>query len=151
MKKTDERQGDVYTEEDKKTEGKMGDDEGEDGKDGEDSKHEICVITWNVNISSARYDFLSGVAQNQANVVVFQGTKNWHSDGAAEDLGWTLLKEQKEGKAETAIKRQNMSLMRHSCRSKRWVLVVLGSILFLSTHLERGAEPGVVLQDAEGP
>ena len=57
LKKTDERQGDACTEEDKETEGRMGDDEGKDGQDGEDSKHEIFVITWNVNKSSAQVIF----------------------------------------------------------------------------------------------
>ena len=113
----------------------MGVDEGKDGKDKGDSKHEICVITWNVNKSSAQYDFLSDVAKVQANVAMCQGTQNWRPDGTAEDLGWTLLKEEKEGKAAIAVKRQNMSLLRHFSTSKRWVLVVLVSILFLSIYL----------------
>ena len=37
---------------------------------GRASEHEICVITWNVNKSSAHYDFLSNMAQCQANVVM---------------------------------------------------------------------------------
>ena len=93
-----------------------------------------AVITWNVSKSSAQCDFLSGVAQGQANVAMFQETQNWHPDGAAEESGRTLLKEQREGKAAIAVKRQNMGLMRHSCTTKRWVLVVLGSILFLSMY-----------------
>ena len=93
MKKTDERHEDAFTKEDKKTEGRMGGDEGKDGKDGGESKHEICVTTWNVNKSSAQYDFLSDMAQAHANVAMFQEAQNWHPDGAAEDLGWTLLKE----------------------------------------------------------
>ena len=129
LKKTDERQGDAYAKKYKKTEGKTGDNEGEDGKDGEDSIHEICVITWNVQC-----DFLSGVVQGQANVAMFQESQNWHPDGAAEELGRTLLQEQKEGKAAIAVKRQNMGLMRHVRHAKRWVLVVLESILFLSMY-----------------
>ena len=97
-------------------------------KGGKDSEHEICVITWNVNKSSAQSDFLCDTAQ--ANVAMFQETQNWFPDGTAEDLGWAVLKEQKEGKAAIAVKRQNMSLLRHSCTSTRWVLIVLGSISF---------------------
>ena len=93
------------------------------------------MITWNVNKSSEQYDFLSDVAKVQANVAMCQETQNWHPDGTAEDLGWTLLKEEKEGKAAIAVKRQNMSLLRHSSASKRRVLVVLVSILFLSIYL----------------
>ena len=41
-----------------------------------DKKQEICVITWNVNKSSAQYDFfLRDVAQCQANVVMFQDSE----------------------------------------------------------------------------
>ena len=40
-----------------------------------------------------------------------------------------------EGKAAIAVKKKNMSLLRHSRRSTRWVLVVLESILFLSRYL----------------
>ena len=50
-------------------------------------------------------------------------------------MGWTLLKELKEGKAANKVKRQNMSLLRNSRRSTTWVLVVLGSILFLPMYL----------------
>ena len=30
-----------------------------------DTEHDICVISWNVNTSSAHYDFLCDVAQCQ--------------------------------------------------------------------------------------
>ena len=131
MKKTNGREKREHKEEHKIMEEKTDDDEGKRGKD---SDHEICVITWNVNQTSAQYDFLSD-AKCQANVVIFQETQNWRPDGTAEELGWTLLKEQIEGKATIAVKRKNMSLLRHSCTSTRWVLVVLGSILFLSMYL----------------
>ena len=61
------------------------------------------MINWNVNKSSAQYDFLRDMAQCQANVVMFQETQNWQEDGTAEELGWTLLKEKREGKAATAV------------------------------------------------
>ena len=117
MQKTDGREKQEHKKEDKTTEEKTDDDEGKRGKDPD---HEICVITWNVNISSAQYDFLSDVAQCQANVAMFQGTPNWQPDGTAEELGCTLLKEQKQGKAVIAVKRQNMGLLRLSCTSNRW-------------------------------
>ena len=53
-----------------------------------DLEQETCVITWNVNKSSAQYDFLRDMAQCQANVVMFQETQNWREDGTAEELGW---------------------------------------------------------------
>ena len=40
----------------------------------------MCVITWNVNKSSAQYDFLCDMAQCQANVVMFQETQNWQDE-----------------------------------------------------------------------
>ena len=58
-------------------------------------EEEICVVTCNVNKSSAQYAFLRGMAQCQANVVMFQETENWQEDGMAEELGWALLKEGK--------------------------------------------------------
>ena len=132
MQKTDGREQQEHKKEDKTTEEKTDDEEGKRGKDWD---HKICVITWNVNKSSAQYDFLSDMAQCQANVSMFQGTQNWLLNGTAEELGWTLLKEQKEGKAAIKVIRQNMSLLRNFRRSTRWVLVVLGSILFLSLFL----------------
>ena len=59
-----------------------------------DSDHYICVITWNVNKSSAQYDFLCNMAQCQANVAIFQETQNWQPDGTAEELRWAVLKEE---------------------------------------------------------
>ena len=67
---------------------------------------EICVITWNVHKSLAQYDFLRNMAQCQANVVMFQETQNWHEDGTAEELGWTLPK---EGKTAIAVRKKNSS------------------------------------------
>ena len=63
---------------------------------GKGLEHDICVITWNVNKSSAQYDFLRDMAQCQATVSVFQETQNWQNDGTAEETGWTFLKEKKE-------------------------------------------------------
>ena len=103
----------------------------------EDLEQEICVITWNVHESSAQYDFLRDMAQCQANVVIFQETQKWQTDGTADGLGWTLLKEKKEGKAATAVKMRKSNFMRHCRKSTRWILVVLGSILSLSMYLPR--------------
>ena len=75
--------------------------------------------------------FLRGMAQCQANVVMFQKNQNWQE----ELLGWTLLKEKKEGKAAIAVKKKNSNFLTLSRRSTRLVLVVLGSILFLSMYL----------------
>ena len=47
---------------------------------------------------------LNDVAQCQANVVMFQETQNWQDDGTAEELVWTVLKEEKDGKAAIAVK-----------------------------------------------
>ena len=92
----DERKREATNEhqkEDKINEEKLEDDEEKRGKEFE---HKTCVIIWNVNKSSAHYDFLNDMAQCQANVVMFQGTQNWQADGTAEALVWTLLKEQRE-------------------------------------------------------
>ena len=51
-----------------------------------DVEQELCVITWNVNQSSAQYDFLRDMAQCQANVVMCEETQNWQDDGTAEEL-----------------------------------------------------------------
>ena len=74
-------------------------------------------------------------SQNQANVVMFQETQKWQNDGTAEKLGWTVLKEEKDGKAAIAVKRRNPNLLTHSWKSTKWILVVLGGILFLSRYL----------------
>ena len=98
---------------------------------GKDIEHEICVVTRNVNKSSAQYDFSWDMAQNQAKVVMCQGTQNSQDDGTAEKLGWTVLIEENDGKAAIAVKRRNLNLLRDSRKSTRWILVVLGGILFL--------------------
>ena len=116
LKETDGGKKQEHQKENKIIEEKTDDGEGKRGKD---SDHEICVITWNVNKSSAQYDFLNDMAQCQANVAMFQETRNWQPDGTAEELGCTLLKEQKQGKAVIAVKRQNMGLLRLSCTSNR--------------------------------
>ena len=106
-------------------------------------EHEICVVTWNVNKSSAQNDFINDMAQFQANVVMFQETQNWPDDGTAEELGWTVPKEEKDGKAAIAVKRRNLNLLRHSRKSTRWILVVLA-------NSGRRNKFGRMLQDAEG-
>ena len=131
LKKMDREEKQEHQKEDNTTNKKT--DEDDNGR-GKDLEHEICVITWDVNKSSAQCDFLCDMVQCQANVVMFQETQNWQDDGTAEELGWTLLKEQKDGNAAIAAKRKNMNLLRHSRRITRWVLVVLGSIIFLSMY-----------------
>ena len=73
-------------------------------------EEEICVVTWNVNKSSAQYAFLLDMAHCQTNVVMFQETHNWHEDGTAEELGWNLMK---EGKTAIAVRKKNPSLLRY--------------------------------------
>ena len=73
---------------------------------GKDLEHEICVITWNVSKSSAQHDLLRDMAQCQAHVVMFQKTLIWQDDGTGEEMRWTLLKDKKEGKAASAVKKQ---------------------------------------------
>ena len=68
VKKTDGRDMQEHQKENKITDEKADDDKKEREKDLE---HEICVITWNVNKSSAQYDLL---------------THNWQADGTAEEL-----------------------------------------------------------------
>ena len=92
------------------------------------------MATWNVKKSSVQYVFLRDMAQCQANVVMFEETQNWQENDTADDLGWTLLKEEKSA---IAVKKKNSNLLRCCCigRSTRWILVVLGSILFISMYL----------------
>ena len=72
-----------------------------------DKEHEISVSSWNINKSSARYDFLRDMAQCQVDVAMFQETQNWHhEDGAAAEVGWNFFRLGKEGKA--AIVFRNM-------------------------------------------
>ena len=66
---------------------------------------------------------------------MFMETQNWQDDGTAEELGWTLLKERKDGKAAIAVKKRNSNLLRYCRRSTRWILVVLGGIFFVSRYL----------------
>ena len=51
------------------------------------------------------------MSQCQANVPIFPETQNWQPDGTAEEFGWTVLKEEKDGKAAIAVKR-NVNLQR---------------------------------------
>ena len=60
-----------------------------DDKTDEDKKERKGLNIWNVNKSSAQYDFLREMAQCLANVVMFQETQSWQEDGTAEELGWT--------------------------------------------------------------
>ena len=134
LKEIDGREKQEHQKENKTTET-----EDDEKKRGKDLEHQICVITWNVNKSSAQYDFLCDMAQCQANVVMFQETPNWQADGTAEELGWTLLKEQKDGKAAIAVRRQNVSLLRHPRRSTKVGSCGSGkypvSVDVLATHL----------------
>ena len=86
VKKTNGRERQGHQKEVKINEEKM---ENDEEKREKEMEHEIRVVTWNVNKSSAHYDFLSDMAQCQANVVM---TQNWQADGTDEDLGWTLLR-----------------------------------------------------------
>ena len=63
-----------------------------------DINHEIRVSSWNINKSSARYDFLRDVAQLQVDVAMFQETQNWYEDGAVAVVGWSLFHLEKERK-----------------------------------------------------
>ena len=110
MRKTDGRDMQEHQKENKITDEKADDEKKEREKDLE---HKICVITWNVNKSSAQYDLLPDKAHSQANVVMSQGT-----NGTAEELVWTMLKENKEGKP-AIVKRNKMNFLRHSRRSTR--------------------------------
>ena len=71
----------------------------------------------------------------QANVTMFPETQTWQPDGTAQELGWTVPKEDSDGKAAIAVKRRNVNLLRHCRESIKWVLVVLESSLFLSMFL----------------
>ena len=71
----------------------------------------MCLITWIANKSSAQYDLLRDMAQCQADVMMFQETQNWPEDGTAQEFGWTLLKETKEGKAAIAVKKKNTNFL----------------------------------------
>ena len=114
-------------------------------------EEEICVVTWNVNKSSAQYDFLRDMAHCQANVVMFQETHNWHEDGTAEELGWNLMK---EGKTAIAVRKKNSRFLQYRCRNTRWILFCSWeyplSLDVLAAHLGRRGTLGGVLQDVEG-
>ena len=62
----------------------------------------------------------------------FRRPHNWHEDGTAEELGWNLMK---EGKTAIAVRKKNSRFLQYRCRNTRWILFVLGSILFLSMYL----------------
>ena len=62
------------------------------------------------------------MVQCQVNVVMFQETQNWQDDGIAEEMGWSWLKEEKEGKAALAVKKKYMNPLRHPRRSTKLVL-----------------------------
>ena len=66
---------------------------------------EICVLSWNINKSSAPYDFLCDVAQYQVNVAMFQAAQNWRDDGCAEEAGWFLQQAKQEGNAANTVKK----------------------------------------------
>ena len=107
----------------------------EDKDERYEDEHEMCVSSWNINKSSARYDFLRDVAQCQLDVPMFHEIQNGYEDGAAAEIGWSLFQVEKEGKAAITVRNKNMNLLENSRKSARWVLVVLESILFLSLYL----------------
>ena len=61
--------------------------ENDEEKREKEMEHEICVVTWNVNNSSAHYDFFCDMIQCQADVVMCQETQHWHDDGSAKEMG----------------------------------------------------------------
>ena len=110
-----------------------------------DNEHEICVISWNINKSSARYDFLRDMAQCQVDAAMFQETQNWHhEDGTAAEIGWNLL--EKEGKTAVAVRKRNMkeALEARSQKYKMGILCAgkhLVSLYVLASHVEWRTEP----------
>ena len=122
QKKHDDERSSIKTDKDKENADK-------------DMEHEICVISWNINKSSARYDFSRDVAQCQVDVAMCQETQNWHEEGAAAEVGWSLFQVEKEGHAAIAMGKKNINLLRFTRSSTRWVIIILESILFLSLYL----------------
>ena len=49
-----------------------------------DDTEEVCVLTRNINKSSALYDILHDVPQCQAIAAMFQETQNWSHDGCSD-------------------------------------------------------------------
>ena len=91
--RTESKEIDGREKQEHQKENKTTETEDDEKKRGKDLEHQICVITWNVNKSSAQYDFLCDMAQCQANVVMFQETPNWHGGRTGMDLaerteGW---------------------------------------------------------------
>ena len=101
----------------------------------------------------AQYDFLFDMGSKSGQCNDVSGNTEL-ADGTAEKWRWTVLVEEKDGKAAIAVKRRNLNLLRDSRKSTRWILVVLGGILFphdvLAAHLERRRNFGTVLQNGEG-
>ena len=102
-----------------------------------DMEHEICVSSWNIDWSSARYDFLREVAQCQVDVAMFQETVNLglktvrllRSDGAYPQV-------EKERKGGNCRKKEELRISsKHARSSARWAIIVLESIFFLSLYL----------------
>ena len=79
------------------------------------------------------------MAQCQANVVIFQETQNRQDAGTAEEFGWTLLKELKDGTASDCCKAKEQEpsktfLQKYkmgSCDSGKYLV----SLDVLTTHL----------------
>ena len=56
-----------------------------------DVEQHVCVISWNVNKSSAQCDILRDMAHIQADVAILQETQNWKKGGVANEGGWRLF------------------------------------------------------------
>ena len=99
------------------------------------------MSSWNINKSSARYDFLRDLAQCQVDVAMFREALNWHEDGAAAEVGWSLFhlgKRRKEGNCRK--KEECESLEARSQKYKMGTLCAgkhLVSLVVLSSHVDR--------------
>ena len=135
LKKTDRRERHEHTEEDKKTEGRT---EHDEGKGGKDLEHDICVITWNVNKSSAQYDFSVRRGSGQCSDVSRDPklATRWHGGRIGMDLaerieGWqgsNCCQKTEHEPSETFSQKHKMG----SCGSGKYPI----SVDVFATHLE---------------
>ena len=70
LEEADRRKVKEHKKNDERSTTKTGEDKDYGDKDFE---HERCVISWNINKSSAHYNFLRDMAQCQVNVAMFSG------------------------------------------------------------------------------
>ena len=100
-------------------------------------EQEIGVTTWNVNKSSAPYVFLllHGWMSSQCSDISGDPkmATRWHGGRIGMDLAWR--KGRMERQRLLWKKQENSNLLKYCRRSTRWILVVVGSILFLSMYL----------------